>query len=250
MLSAVEAEQNALQRQRALNSSRYIPTLPDMFRKVSEENRVYIFNVGPWEHLKEFGSAGNFRIPACPAGREHSDPLCIDGVVGEPYPKDEVSCVTLPVSGKPRQLSGEGEGIDLALQIIGKGPHVPPGADLVRYGVFISRTPKPSKEARSAAWEELQKQHLAHIREANDEFMRDPTNKNGVIQPHWHHVSAHALKKSKAECPWVGESLAPAGRDNCPGCGNVYNVGLEKCACGRVLDKAKYDAAKKAGLYD
>ena len=107
-----------------------------------------------------------------------------------------------------------------------------------------------TKELLAAARAELEKRHLAHIREANAAFMRDPTNREGVIQPAWHHVSAHALKKSKAECPWLGESLAPAGREECPGCGTPYNVGILKCRdCNYILDKSRYDKAVKEGLF-
>ncbi len=249
MITAEEAAAKVSQQQRALNSSRYVPTLPRIFRKVSEENRVYIFNVGPWGHVRELGSAGSFLIPACPEGEKYSVPIVIEGVVGEPYPKDEASCVTLPSCGDAGQLTGEGEGMALAQQIVGQGPHVPPNADYTRFGVFISSTPVPSKAALTAAHEALQKQHLAHIREANNSFMSDPANKWGNIQPKWHTVSAHALKKTKAECPWLGESLAPAGRDNCPSCGDPYNVGIMKCRCGFILDKPRYDKAVKEGLF-
>lgn len=248
--AAPEVESVVQQHQRAMNSSRYVPTMPDIIRKVSAENSVYIFNVGPWAHARELGSAGIYRIPACPEGQEYSVPVVIDGIVGEPYPMNEVACVTLPTCGDPRQLTGEGSGLALAKQIIGDGPFISKAASYVKFGVFISLTPKPTKDALAEANATLQRTHLALIREANAAYMKDPTNREGVIQSAWHFVSAHALMKTKAECPWLGDSLAPAGRDNCPGCGAVYNVGLEKCSCGRVLNKAKYDAAKKAGLYD
>jgi hypothetical protein len=236
---APEIETAVMAHQRAMNASRFIPETPEIFRRAAEANRVYIFNVGPWSHVRELGSAGTFRIPACPADRDYSDPLVIDGVVNEPYPINEVECKLI-----------QSEGAQLAGQIIGEGPFIAKSSSFVPYGVFVSTTPKPSKEQLAAANAELQKQHLAHIRQANAAFMKDPSNKDGVIQQNWHFVSAHALKKTKAECPWLGESLAPAGRDNCPGCGAVHNVGILKCRdCGYILDKPRYDAAKKAGMF-
>ena len=249
MPTAAEALASASNEQRALNSSRYVPTMPEIVRKVSAENRIYIFNVGPWAHTRELGSAGNFHVPACPEGKEHSAPLVIDGLVSEAYPINEVTCTTLPACGEPGQLAGEGSGMALAKQIIGDGPFISKRASFVPMGVFISTTPKPSKEALAAARLELEKRHVAHIREANNAFMRDPTNKEGVIQPAYHFVSAHALKKSAAECPWLGASLAPAGRENCPGCGDPYNVGILKCKCGYILNKPAYDKAVKEGLF-
>jgi hypothetical protein len=162
----------------------------------------------------------------------------VNGVVDEPYPINEVECKMIQTSGAA-----------LAGQIIGEGPFVPKSASFVPFGVFISPTPKPPRELLATANAALQQKHLEHVREANAAFMKDPTNREGVIQSAWHVVSAHALKKSKAECPWLGESLTPAGRENCPGCGAVYNVGILKCACGFVLDKPRYDKAVKEGLF-
>ena len=239
MVSAAEAATSAVQQQRALNASRFVPQDPDIYREAARAHRLYIFNVGPWPHIRELGSAGAFRIPACPAGKDYSDPVVIDGVVGEPYPINEVECKVIQTKGS-----------DLAGQIIGEGPFIPKSASFVPFGVFISPTPKPSKELLAAANAALQQRHLDHVREANAAYMKDPTNKEGVIQSAWHVVSAHALKKTKAECPWLGESLAPAGRDNCPGCGSTFNVGVLKCReCGYILDKPRYDKAVKEGLF-
>ena len=250
MPTAAEAATAAAADMRALNSARYVPTQPALVRDVSAANRIFIFNVGPWAHTRELGSAGTYRIPACPEDKDYSSPVVIEGLVNEPYPENEATCTMLPACGEPRQLRGEGSGLALAKQIIGEGPFIAKRASFVPYGVFISPTPKPSKELLAAARAELEKRHLAHIREANAAFMRDPTNREGVIQPAWHHVSAHALKKSKAECPWLGESLAPAGREECPGCGTPYNVGILKCRdCNYILDKSRYDKAVKEGLF-
>ncbi len=237
--AAPEIEASVAQHQRAMNASRFIPQEPDIFREASKAHRLYIFNVGPWSHVRELGSAGAFRIPACPAGKDYSEPVIVDGVVGEPYPINEVECKVIQTKGS-----------DLAGQIIGEGPFIPKTSSFVPFGVFISPTPKPSKELLAAANAALQQRHLDHVREANAVFMKDPTNKDGVIQAAWHVLSAHALKKSKAECPWLGESLAPAGRDNCPSCGAVYNVGIMKCKdCSFILDKPRYDKAVKEGLF-
>ncbi len=236
--AAPEVEAAVAQHQRAMNASRFIPAVPDIFREASQAHRLYIFNVGPWAHSRDLGSAGTFRIPACPAGKDYSDPVVIDGVVDEPYPINEVECKVIQTSGA-----------DLANQIIGEGPFISKASSFVPFGVFISPTPKPSRELMAAANTALQNKHIAHVREANAAFQKDPTNREGVIQSAWHFVSAHALKKGKGECPWLGESLVPAGRENCPGCGDVYNVGILRCKCGFVLDKKRYDAAVKDGLF-
>lgn len=237
--AAPEIEAQVYAHQRAMNSSRFVPETPEMYQRASLENRLYIFNVGPWAHKRELGSAGTFCVPACPEGREYSEPLVIDGVVQEPYPINEVECKVIYT-----------EGIKLAEQIIGEGPFIPRSLSFVPYGVFISQTSKPSKQALDAARRALAERHLEHIREANAAWIDGPAKASEVIRPEWHVVSAHALKKSKAECPWLGESLAPAGRDNCPGCGSVFNIGVLKCReCGFILDKPRYDEAVKNGLF-
>lgn len=236
MVSAAEAAAAATQEQRALNASRFIPGTPDLYRQASLAARVYIFNVGPWSHVRELGSAGSFHIPACPPDREHSAPVVVNGVVEEPYPISEAECKQILTDG--RQLAG---------QIIGEGPHISKAASFAPYGVFISETRVPSAEDLAAASERLQKQHARHIREANEAFMSDPANKLGVIQPAWHFVSAHALKKSAAECRWLGESLKPAERDNCPGCGEVYTKGIMRHSCGWFFDRAKWEANQSGG---
>ncbi len=230
-ISAAEATAVAVQEQRVMNASRFIPETPDMYRRAAQANRLYIFNVGPWAHLRELGSAGSFRIPACPADREYSDPVVVNGVVEEPYPITEVEC---------KQILTEGAA--LAGQIIGEGPFIAKASSFVPYGVFLSPTPVPSREALATANAALQRQHAKHIREADEAYMRDPANKLGVIQDAWHLVSAHALKKSPAECRWMGQSVAPAERSNCPGCGEVYNVGILRHSCGWFFDRAKWEA--------
>lgn len=242
MPTANEVLAAASNEQRALNSSRFVPTMPGIVRRVSVENRVYIFNVGPWAHVRELGSTGTFRIPACPEGEEYSTPLAIDAICEEPYPKDEASCVTLPPCGEPGQLTGQGSGLLLAKQIIGDGPFIAKRASFVPYGVFISPKPIPPKTLLAAANVELRKRHLAHIEEARRAFIKDPTNSWGIIQAEWHFVSADALKLSPAECPWRGQVVAAGGRANCPGCGDAYNVGILRHSCGWFFDKAKWEA--------
>lgn len=237
--AAPEIEAAVLQHQRAMNASRYIPTTPDLYKQVSEQNRVYIFNVGPWQHRRELGSAGTFVIPACKEGQDYSDAVIVNGVVEEPYPINEVECKTLMT-----------EGHALAGQILGEGPFIPKSTSFRPYGVFISATPKPSKEELAAARGELQQKYVELVAAASDAHANGHKEAQEVIRPEWHFVAARALKKSEAECPWLGNTQAPAARTECAGCGTIYKIGIMKCGtCGMILDKAKYDKAVKDGLF-
>ena len=77
------------QLQKAMNKSRVIPETPPMLKDFSRENTVHIWNVGPWDHIRECGSAGTFRIPACPKGEACGGPLSIPGLVEELIPADD-----------------------------------------------------------------------------------------------------------------------------------------------------------------
>lgn len=224
---------------RGMNASRYIPETPEMYRKAAEANKVYLFNVGPWKHVRELGSAGAFIIPPCPQDKEYSEPVVISGVVEEPYPINEVECKNLTT-----------EGMTLALQVLGEGPFIPRSSSFRAFGVFISTSPVPSKDEVAKARGELQKKYVELVAAAGDAYASGHLTAQEVIRPEWHRVAARALRKSEAECPWLGNTQVPAARAECPGCGNVFKVGIIKCGgCGFILDKPKYDKAVKEGLF-
>lgn len=242
--------EGVLAHSREVNGSRFVPTLPDFIKEVSDQHRVYIFNVGPWPHKRELGSAGTYLIPACLEGKEYSEPLILNGIEDEPYPINERTCTTLPKAGKAGQLSGSGEGSDLAQQIIGVGPHVAPNSSLIPFGVFASTNKVPTKAELVKAQAALNAKYLELVRLASEAHARGPNAVSEVIDPDWHFVAARKLLKTVAECPWLANSSAPAKRENCPSCGTVYDIGIMKCRdCGFILDKARYDDAVKKGLF-
>lgn len=232
--AAPEIEQHMANHVKRMNASRFIPPTLDMYREASEKNRVYIFNVGPWSHSRELGSAGTFRIPACPKDREYSEPIVINGAFEEPYPINEAECKMLTEPG-----------IAVAQQILGEGPHVAPNSSLRPYGVFISPTLRPSKEDLAAATQHLMEKHVSLVAEAAEAYSMGPAAAKDTISPLWHFVSARALKKTEAECPWLGNTQVPKERQNCPGCGEVYTVGILRHSCGWFFDKEKWEANQK-----
>ena len=88
-VTAGEADRSARENQRLMNGSRYVPPLLDSVAQVSDRSQVYVFNVGPWPQQRLMGSLGTYNVPACPEGRECSDPIVIAGIVSELYPINE-----------------------------------------------------------------------------------------------------------------------------------------------------------------
>lgn len=237
--AAPEVEAAVARHVRGMNASRYIPETPAMFREAAVAHRLYIFNVGPWSHRRECGSAGNFIIPACPEGKPYSDPVVIDGVVQEPYPINEAECKML-----------QSDGLAFAQQILGEGPFVPKSSSFAPFGVFISPANPPADELVTQARQKLNQKFVEICAEASDAWAQGNQAARETIRPEWHFVAARALKKSAAECPWLANTAVPAQRENCPGCGSIYNIGIIKCAtCGYILDRAKFDKAVKEGRF-
>lgn len=234
--AAPEVENAIAQHVRGMNASRYIPETLEMYREASIRNRVYIFNVGPWAHVRELGSDGRFVIPACPAGAEYSEPIIINGAFEQPYPINEAECKMLVEKGT-----------DVAFQILGEGPHVSPNSSFRPFGVFISSTEKPSKADLDAARAKLVQKYVELVAEASDAFAMGSDAARNTIRPDWHFVAARALKKTEAECPWLGNTQVPKERQNCPGCGEVYTVGILRHSCGWFFDKKKWEANQETG---
>lgn len=215
--------------------------IPRMIQKLSDESKVYIFNVGPWKQNQSMGSLGTFYIPECEDGKQYSKPLAIDGLVIEHYPlRENVLDVLMDEEGST--------GWEIAHQIIGIGRQLSPSNSLTRYGIFVSRSNPPAKEDVAKAREALHQHCQILVNEANQSMTEG--NSKDVIRPEQHFVAANILKKTVAECPWLSRQVQQADRATCPGCGTVYAVGIIKCReCEYILDKAKHDKAKAEGRY-
>jgi hypothetical protein len=251
-MTAQQAAVEVSNYQRAMTGSRYVPDLPDIFKEASEAARIFIFNVGPWPHVREMGSCGIQRIPACPDGKEYSEPIVIEGAEAEPYPINEIECAMKPKAGKPGQLGGAGDGYLYAQQIIGEGPHVPRSSSFVPFGVFISRSNPPAKADLAKAKQVLEAKYLELVRYANEQWGKGPAFQADILnRPEWYFVAARKLGKTEIDCPFLQNSVAPAERAACGNCGKVYEIGIAMCSgCGSILDEEKYiaEARRKAAI--
>jgi len=232
--AAPQIEQEINGHQQLMNNNRYAPPMLDSIKKVSEQSRVYIFNVGPWPQQRYLGSLGMKLIPACPEGKPYSEPLVVEGIVRELYPINE---------GEYKQILEDG--VNVAQQILGVGPHLSPRNSFVPYGVFVSTTDPPNEADLKKARAALRDKFLELVTEADSAYSLGPKTAEDTIRPETHFVAARALGKTEVDCPWLRNAQVPAERAECPGCGTVYKIGIMKCReCGYILDKKKYEANK------
>lgn len=233
-VTAREAAQAAQAHQRQMNAGRRIDKLPAILEQLSEERKLYIYNCGPWPHMRSLGSLGSFYIPPCEEGKEFSAALVIPGIVAEPYPVNET-----------QMALHQEEGTYIAEQIVGLGKHLPPSNSLVKYGVFISATEKPSKEDLAKAHRALRGHFRQLVNEANTAWSKGPKAAEETISPDLHFLAARRLNLTEAECPWLKNASTSAARENCAGCGTPYSVGIVLCPqCRFILDPEKYAKLK------
>lgn len=220
-----------------MNANRHIPPMLDIVKKVSNENKVYIFNVGPWAQSRLLGSLGQFFIEPCPEGKDYSKPIVLNGIVREYYPINEM---------KMEPIDEDGDFI--AQQILGVGPHLSPRASFVPYGVFISHNNPPLKAEVEKAKGELHKLFLELVTQADLAYSMGPKSADDTIRPETHFVAARALGKTETDCAWLKNAVVPAERKECPSCGARYKLGLILCReCKFILDPKKY-AENKASF--
>ena len=229
-----------LSRKRQLDAARKIPELPETIRKLSESTRVYIFNVGPWKQQQLMGSLGTYVIPACPAGKEYSAPVVIDGIVSELYPINE---------GEYKRMMSDG--FEVAIQIIGGSSEFPelskqlvPSNSLEKYGVFVSRTNPPSQAAVQKAKARFRGECNNLINEANSALAQGPKLAEETIREQ-HFIAARELGKTPAECPWLDRSVEVRERKECGFCGVMVAETVVKCPnCHEILDREAYNRMK------
>ncbi len=126
-----------------------IPLESEEIKRESIDRQVFIFNVGPFSHVREMGSYGIIRIPALEAlACLHSDlrlagPVIIPGPPSECYP-DRFSEKWTRMYHQP--IDGTPPGIDFALNVIGAGRGDAMSGDLRSEGVFITQNQVPNEK--------------------------------------------------------------------------------------------------------
>jgi hypothetical protein len=217
-----EKAQNAVSQAASNMNRKIVEQVPEMIKRLSKENRVYIFNVGMKPHSRSLGSLGTYFVPARKEGQEVSDPLIIDGLVQE----------TIPDGGSMNKMNNRyEEGMTVAMDVMFIGRGYDPMLNRQNYGLFISDSPTPSKAAIREAKANLRSKQQKYVDEAD---VLESQNKRADISE-MHRDAARALGVVKA---WLSE--APREASNCPACQKLTDIEAVTCTnCGAVLDWEK-----------
>jgi hypothetical protein len=235
-ISAAEAAKNAQAFTRAMNAQRKVLPLAKQIEDLSIATQVHIYNVGPWDHIRELGSAGTWFIPACKEGMKFARVLPIPGVFSELCVMDE--------KNMERKLE-PGGGRYIAEQIIGIGSHRAPADSLIPMGVFIGGEEgpkaKPTDVELKTAVATLHDFYNFLVLEAKLAF-EEGKEKAAMTITDRHRVAAQKLKLDNE--PWMTRQIV-TGRQVCPACGTPSGENVVLCPnCKFVLNEEKYNALK------
>lgn len=208
---------------------------PEELMEERETSPVYVWNVSPYEFREKRGTLGEFVIPGCPVGKEVSAPLVIPGWIRE--------TAVDSVEGRSVQLKWlRTSGKSIARDIIGEGIGKHPSQQYMRYGVFVSKGPKPTDEELTAAHARLNDYYSNLVKQADDLYS---VNQGMVIgddgRPHqmitrYYIDAANALGIKRPWAQGAQKSLV------CPECGESNMPMAARCKnseCRCIFDEAK-----------
>jgi rubredoxin len=229
-VTAQQASQAVGEYKRGMKNARRLPALSPMLQKISDEQQLYIHNVGPWPCTREMGSWGSYTIPACPAGQEYATGAPIPGIHTEP----------IPINEKEFMLH-ETEGAYVAQQILGVGAHMSKSGSFVQLGCFSSPNRKPTKEELATAREALMQHAMKLHKEALVAHNKGPKEAEMVISDRHQWAAVHS---GNQDAPYLRQ-YSPEQRQECPNCGTMSKQGIVICsACKYIFDEAKYAKMK------
>lgn len=243
----------------------YVPEEPDPIRELSEEQRVFIFNVGPWSYQQSLASFGTKTIPGLEEDKVFKNlsvagPLVIDGLPSELYPAEGEAKRIYHRPLKNRGRQSKRPGLDFAMEVIGCGLMVNPSCDLRNDGVFISEQREqkdPGKNGKPADIEAFQKwakdvkkaQQLLRdkcakmCQDANVEHSR---GKFADIRTDKLYQAARLIDGNELQYSWLKDT-GKGDNKGCWSCGMTLKGFALKCSsCGEMqVTQAEFDAEKK-----
>jgi hypothetical protein len=222
--------------------SRSIAALPGPIRSMMDQNRIHIFNVGPWSYTRPMGSLGTFFIPGCSEDDDCSGPLTYQGKPGLPsiLPESIVDAVDGRTVTYKWDLTTEGA--KLARDIIGVSAFRDSSDNLTQYGVFIAAGAEPTEEEIEAAHDKLNAHYDKLVRYADGAFEvnggmevgDNGKSYSGITRDHINACRALGLDR-----PWARKN---AKMVPCEGCGQPVAVDAVRChhgGCGAILDEER-----------
>lgn len=219
------AERETRKYNESLRRGRRLPAVLKEVQKISDMQRVHIFNVGPWTDNAMLGSWGSWLIPACPKGEKYVHVATLPGIYNEPQPEDGKFTID--------QVSGA----YIAQCILGQGPdlrNVPLSESRQPHGVFIGSvvgpngiTPLDSEiEAANFALDAYLDELIAEANRAHELGGKE----SELVISSKHRLAASV--KGRVDLKWmnkqVSERLIP-----CVKCGTMRNPQYPVCATCR-----------------
>lgn len=197
-------------------NGKIVPALPKMMAKMCTDPHFYIFNVGPWQWLRQLGGRGTRTIQACPEGKTYGEPLALPILDNETVAADMNKMENRQEDGK--------EVVDAVLM---RGYGFKPEHSLENWGVAVVDHWPPTKEEVAAAIRKLNMKYDELIAEAD----RYSEQRKYEDIGEFHRLAARRRNLTK---PWLNENPDLVA---CPACGMQVMPAIAKCPhCRATLD--------------
>ncbi len=236
-------------KQKMLNGSKKPAFIPTAIKKQSQENQLYIFNVGPKPQEGNGASYGRVMIQPCPADAEYSEPFIVPGLPYEQY-QHQVGRLSADFHGDEGDIADPGW--DWACQAVGgftdakgqwEGKFLSKNNSLERFGIGISRSWPPAKEDVSLARKKMLAEYQLLVGAAREAHALGQLSKLLAVNGEFYFIAAHALGLSPKTERWMEFSAAPEQAEGratklCPSCSEEIMAEAKKCKhCGEFIDK-------------
>lgn len=211
---------------------RRMPQTLGLIAEAADRNTYHVFNVGPWPHVINAGSIGNYVVPPCPPDKPYVEcRRIIKGIETEYVPKDEFEYNPLMT-----------DGWHIACEIVGDGRGRAPAQSLRHYGLFPSKTEIPSQADITAARKMLHTRCEDIVREARDLHAMDRKLFAQIVNRNRHWKAAEVLNLDSE--PWMTEQVATK-RLSCVFCGAKNDDMAVKCSnCHEIINVSRYRELK------
>lgn len=237
--------QRAIDAKTSIAKSRVLPMKLKVIEDLKQE-KVHVFNVGPWQQIVNTGSTGTFTIPACPPNKPYVEMLVLNAVTQKWEPPISIIVEEYVIKSEDEMSSLTEDGWDFANEMIGVGRGHISAHSLVRFGIFASKNAVPTKEELDAARRALESECLRIVKWAADIYSTDRKLFSRAVRPEVHFVAARILgRDNPQDSPWMLDA-APVGRTKCKMCGRLCDPDVATCEAGHVVNWELYHELKAA----
>lgn len=222
------------------------PALPASILEMMKTQRVYIYNVGPWQHAINLGSLGQFVVPKCEAGEEYSKPVEYSGenAAGPGIPAIVPESLVDAVEGYDVtykwDLSTSGQSV--ALNIMGLSGFAQPSANLTQYGVFIASGKIPTDVEVEQAKAKLEALYDKRVKDADAAFEVNGGTETGENGKVYNTITADHIQAANAlglDREWARKNTKKVP---CGACDRPVSPNAVRChheGCGAILNEEK-----------